>query len=118
MLELRLATKLTLDVEWIISLVFTFYVLSFSVDLFPAAKDKQFKSNYGQGELGNQKLGVGHELLQRNGSSYRYTNGREHERSAVNGAHPAHGDIAYTESAVTGVDVGDGLVRPIAAQNF
>lgn len=86
--------------EWIISLVFTFYVLSFSIDLFPAAKDKQLNGNFEQGELGNQKHGA------------------DHEMTPQNGRYHANGGTGYTQPAVNGIWYDEGVSRPVAAQNF
>jgi len=119
-------TALTTVTEWIISLVFTFYVLSFSIDLFPAAKDKQLKGNLEQGELGNPKHGAGHEMTPQNGYANGYANGDGLQHPVPNdGSYPtddryhANGGTGYTEPAVNGVYYGNGASRPIvAAQNF
>ncbi|KAL9614148.1 MAG: hypothetical protein Q9167_001358 [Letrouitia subvulpina] len=41
--------------EWIIALVFTFYVLTFFVDLLPASRRKQLQTNIQMGNLTGTK---------------------------------------------------------------
>lgn len=109
-------TGLTTITEWVISLVFSFYVLSFSIDLFPAAKDKQLKGNLEQGELGDPKHGAGHEMTPQNG----YANGHANDGSyPIDDRYHTNGGTGYTEPAANGVYYGDGASRPIGtAQNF
>ncbi len=110
--------ELTTLTEWIIALVFTFYVLSFSIDLFPATKNKQYKGNLEQGELGNQKHGVGHGMTPQDDYTNGYANGSRYQEPLANERYHAHGGTGYTEPTVNGVHYGNGATRPVAAQNF
>ncbi|CAD6575634.1 MAG: hypothetical protein ASARMPRED_007408 [Alectoria sarmentosa] len=89
--------------EWIIAFVFTFYVLTFFVDLLPAARSTQEHSN---AELMRLKEAE-------NGGAMMENSGRTNGTmtSSVNGN-------AYAVGAAGHDGVGTGRYRPPAAQNF
>ncbi|KAF6235884.1 hypothetical protein HO173_006080 [Letharia columbiana] len=89
--------------EWIIAFVFTFYVLTFFVDLLPAARSTQEHSN---AELLRRKEAEnGGAMMEDSG----YTNGTT--TNGVNGN-------AYAVGAAGHDGAGTGHYRPPAAQNF
>ncbi|CAF9904359.1 MAG: hypothetical protein ALECFALPRED_007532 [Alectoria fallacina] len=89
--------------EWIIAFVFTFYVLTFFVDLLPAARSTQ---EYSNAELMRLKEAEnGGAMMETLG----YTNGTT--TSGVNGN-------TYAVGAAGHDGVGTGRYRPPAAQNF
>lgn len=89
--------------EWIIAFVFTFYVLTFFVDLLPAARSTQEHSN---AELMHLKeAGDGGAMMENS----QCANGMTTEGANGN---------AYAAGAVGYDGVGSGHYRPPAAQNF
>ena len=46
--------------EWVIALIFTFYVLTFFVDLLPAARDTQMRTNVERLHMRDVDNGNGH----------------------------------------------------------
>ena len=96
--------------EWIIALVFTFYVLTFFVDLVPAARSKQERTNIErlrmrEAENGIAMMdGVGHTNEMMNGTVKGMANG-------------ANGN-AYAIGATGHENLGPGQYKSPAAQNF
>ena len=90
--------------EWIIAFVFTFYVLTFFVDLLPAARSTQELSNAELMHLKEARNGGA--MMEESG----YTNGTT-TMNGVNGNAYAIGAAGY-DGARTGHS------RPPAAQNF
>lgn len=96
--------------EWIIALVFTFYVLTFFVDLVPAARSKQERTNIErlrmrEAENGIAMMdGVGHTNEMMNGTVKGMANG-------------ANGN-AYAIGAMGHESLGPGQYKSPAAQNF
>ena len=46
--------------EWVVALIFTFYVLTFLVDLLPAARSTQMRTNVERFGMGDVENGNGH----------------------------------------------------------
>lgn len=90
--------------EWIIALVFTFYVLTFSIDLLPATRSKQENSNVELMHMREVENGV--EMM--NGD-VGYTNGHVHDGANGN---------TYTNGATGHEGVGTGQYKAHTAQNF
>ena len=57
--------------EWTIAFIFTFYVLTFFVDLLPAARDTQMRTNVERFQMQDVENGNGHV----NGNGYVNGNG-------------------------------------------
>lgn len=91
--------------EWIVAFVFTFYVLTFFVDLLPAARSTQEHSNAELVRLKEAENGGA--MTEAAG----YTNGTTTTTNGVNGN-------AYAIGAAGHNGVGTGQYRPPAAQNF
>lgn len=102
--------------EWIIALVFTFYVLTFLVDFLPAVRATQAHSN--QEMMHMKEAENGNAMKSDTGYPDGHANG-------VNGntgypdlcANGVNGN-AYTIGAAGHEGVGTGRYRPPAAQNF
>ncbi|MCJ1455840.1 hypothetical protein MMC28_006197 [Mycoblastus sanguinarius] len=86
--------------EWVVALVFTFYVLTFFVDLLPAARSTQESTNMEVLHMKEAEDGVG--MMEGNGY-------------AANGH--ANGN-AYAMGAAGSEGVGTGQYRPPASSNF
>lgn len=91
--------------EWIVAFVFTFYVLTFFLDLLPAARSEQERSN--REFLRKSEVGDGDDVMQEEG----FTNG-----PAANGVNFGNGN-AYAAGA-GGYDGFRTGRQPPTAQNF
>lgn len=78
-------------IEWVIALVFTFYVFSFAVDFLPALRGKdQQRGNGTEVGAAEQEAGVGMtETSQPGGRYYGHESGAGYGNAAVNGYGPA-----------------------------
>ena len=92
--------------EWIIALIFTFYVLTFFIDLLPAAKSTQEHTNIERMHMREVENGT----AMMDGAGY--TNGTANDR-----ANGTNGN-AYAIGATGHEGVGTGQYKPPAAQNF
>ena len=96
--------------EWIIALVFTFYVLTFFVDLVPAARSKQERTNIERMRMREAENGFA--MMDGVGHTNEMTNGTV--KGMANGAN----GNAYAIGATGHEGVGTGQYKPPAAQDF
>ncbi|MCJ1371692.1 hypothetical protein MMC20_002911 [Loxospora ochrophaea] len=93
--------------EWIIALIFTFYVLSFFIDLLPAVRTKHHSAVKGAPELemGRGPTGTSHSM--NDGVPLNQTDGAASETYYGDGGRYQNGTAAHVP-----------VTKPITAQNF
>lgn len=101
--------SLTYHQEWVVALIFTFYVFTFFIDLLPAVRTKHHSSSAPQLEMGH------------NGGGSHFTNG--HNQSTVNGEYYVNearpnGVQDPTISSRYHVHGPTNITKPAPAQNF
>ncbi|MCJ1366973.1 hypothetical protein MMC16_006104 [Acarospora aff. strigata] len=100
--------------EWVVALIFTFYVFAYFIDLLPAVRTKHHRGSGPQLELesnsGGAHLTNGHDRTATNGE-YGYANGNHTNGTQVYG---------IQDSTVASRYYGNGTthVKPASAQNF